>query len=162
MSPCLACQSDRTETLLNFGPQPVSSHFTKSPDTHVVQHDLGLVLCNVCAVVQLAQPFPFTDLVPPYEWMTYREPEAHLDAVVEQIWHLPGISENSAVGGITFKDATTLERMRARGCSRIWSLDLHGDLGVSNPSANIESVQALLTPAKALEIVARRGPVDML
>src|SRR5205807_7808251 len=72
------------------------------------------------------------------------------------------VSENSAVGGITFKDATTLERMRARGCSRIWSLDLHRDLSVDNPNANIESVQALLTPAKALEIVGRRGPVDIL
>jgi hypothetical protein len=94
--------------------------------------------------------------------MTYREPEAHLDAVVDRIWHLPGVSENAAIGGITFKDATTLERMRARGCSRGWSVDLHRDLGATYPSANIESMQALLTPAKAAEIVRRHGPVDIL
>jgi C-methyltransferase C-terminal domain len=148
--------------LLDLGPQPVSSHFTRSPSTPVVQHSLTVIVCDACGVVQLAQPFPFKDLIPPYEWMTYREPEAHLDAVVERIWHLPGVSKNAAVGGITFKDATTLERMRARGCSRVWSLDLHGDLSATDPNSNIESVQALLTPAKASKIVERRGPVDVL
>ena len=82
--------------------------------------------------------------------------------MVERVCRLPGLKENAAIAGITFKDATTLNRMRARGFSRIWSLDLREDLGATNPNANIESVQALLTPEKAAEIVRQRGPVDLL
>ena len=162
MNNCLVCRQAPTERLLDLGRQPISSHYTTSLDATIVEHPLALSLCPSCGVVQLAQPFPSRDLVPPYEWMTYREPETHLDAVVERVCRLPGLKENAAIAGITFKDATTLDRMRARGFSRIWSLDLREDLGATNPNANIESVQALLTPEKAAEIVRQRGPVDLL
>ena len=162
MPACLVCQSDRTEALLDLGWQPVSSHYTASADTAAVEHPLSLTLCAECSVVQLACPFPFQDLVPRYDWITYREPETHLDAVVDKICRLPGLNDRAAVAGLTFKDRTTLDRMRARGFSRVWSLDSRDDLGIIDPNAKVESIQALLTPAKASEIVGRRGPVDLL
>jgi hypothetical protein len=162
LSECLVCRADSTDVLLDFGPQPVSSHFIVSADAAVVEHGLALAFCKTCGVVQLAQPFPYKDLVPPYDWMTYREPEDHLDAVVERICALPGLSTDSTIAGITFKDATTLERMRKRGYSKIWSLDPREDLGATHRNSSIESIQAMLTPAKAAEIAARRGPVDLL
>ncbi len=162
MSQCLVCRSPQVEILLDLGSQPVSSHFTRSPDVSVVDRNLAVAICKSCGVVQLAQPFPFKDLVPPYEWMTYREPESHLDAVFDRIWQLPGIGKDTRVGGITFKDATTLDRFRARGCTKVWSLDLREDLGATHANANIESVQALLTPEQARKIVDRRGLVDLL
>jgi hypothetical protein len=127
-----------------------------------VEHELTLALCKTCGVVQLAPPFPFLDLVPPYDWITYREPEAHLDAVVDTICRLPGLNKRSAIAGVTFKDNTTLDRLRARGFSRAWPLDLRQDLGATDPNANIESVHGLLTPEKAAEIASRRGLVDLL
>ena len=112
--------------------------------------------------MQTAEPFPYQDLTPPFDWMTYREPEDHLDAVVEKLFSLIRLDKTATVAGITFKDATTLDRLRARGHSNVWSLDLRKDLGATHPNANIESIQALLTPAKAAEIKSRRGPVDLL
>jgi hypothetical protein len=159
---CLVCKSNRIERILDLGPQPVSSHYATSPSAKAVEHDLALALCETCGVAQLAPPFPFQDLVPPYKWMTYREPEDHLDAVVDRLWNLPGVGTHSAVGGITFKDATTLDRLRHRGCRNVWSIDLREDLGATHPNANIESVQGLLTPERAAEIVRRRGTVDVL
>lgn len=100
--------------------------------------------------------------MPLHPWMTYREPEDHLDAVVERICALPGLTKESSVAGITFKDATTLDRLRDRGYSNIWSLDPSEDLGIDHPNARIESIQALLTPDNAANVVARRGPVDLL
>jgi hypothetical protein len=162
VSHCLICGSPQVETLLEFGPQAVSSHFGKASTVAAVEHDLAFAGCKHCGVMQLAAPFPYRDLVKPYEWITYREPETHLDAVVETICRIPGIDRDSAVAGITFKDKTTLDRLRGRGFDRIWSLDPRADLGASDPNADIESVQALLTPAKAAEIVAKRGRVDLL
>ena len=162
MSPCLVCGSGRLTALLDLGSQPISSHFAKTADARLIEHDLALVLCSNCGVIQLANPFPYRDLVRRYDWITYREPETHLDAVVDRICSLPGIYEGAAVAGITFKDRTTLERLRARGFSRIWSLDAREDLGATDANADIETVQALLTPAKAAEIVARRGQVELL
>lgn len=162
MTHCLVCQSEQVETLLDLGRQPVSSHFMKARDASAIEHELAFGLCRACGVTQLVSPFPYRDLVRPYDWITYREPETHLDAVVDRICSIPGINERAAVAGITFKDRTTLERLRGRGFDRIWTIDPRDDLGAIDVNADIESIQALLTPAKAAEIVAKRGPVDLL
>jgi SAM-dependent methyltransferase len=112
--------------------------------------------------MQLANPFPHRDLVRPYDWITYREPESHLDAVVERICSIPGIDAQARVAGITFKDKTTLERLRRRGFDRTWSLDAIDDFGATDANADIESIQALLTPERANEVVRKRGTVDLL
>jgi hypothetical protein len=148
--------------LLDLGRQPIASHFMPARDSAVIEHKLALASCPVCGVAQLARPFPYRDLVRRYDWITYREPEAHLDAVVERICRFPGLDPSSRVAGITFKDKTTLERLRQRGFEHIWSLDARADLGATDPNADIETVQALLTPARAAEIVERRGAVDLL
>ncbi|MGA2944756.1 MAG: methyltransferase domain-containing protein [Xanthobacteraceae bacterium] len=162
MNHCLICRSEQVETLLDFGPQAVSSHFMKTPDTRAIEHDLAFGVCGACGVMQLANPFPHRDLVRPYDWITYREPESHLDAVVERICSIPGIDAQARVAGITFKDKTTLERLRRRGFDRTWSLDAIDDFGATDANADIESIQALLTPERANEVVRKRGTVDLL
>jgi hypothetical protein len=159
---CLLCGSDDVTVLLDLGRQPVASQFMPTRDSAAVEHELALAVCGTCGVTQLARPFPYRDLVRRYGWITYREPETHLDAVVERIERLPGLTRESRVAGVTFKDRTTLERLRQRGFMQTWSLDARTDLGATDANADIETVQALLTPAKAAEIVERRGPVDLL
>jgi SAM-dependent methyltransferase len=134
----------------------------KTPDTRAIEHDLAFGVCGACGVMQLANPFPHRDLVRPYDWITYREPESHLDAVVERICSIPGIDAQARVAGITFKDKTTLERLRRRGFDRTWSLDAIDDFGATDANADIESIQALLTPERANEVVRKRGTVDLL
>jgi hypothetical protein len=159
---CIICRCEQVETLLDFGPQAVSSHFMKAPEALAIEHDLGFGVCTACGAMQLLKPFPYRDLVRPYDWITYREPETHLDAVVDRICNIPGIGPHASVAGITFKDKTTLERLRRRGFSRIWSLDARDDLGATDVNADIETIQALLTPARAAEVVRGRGAVDLL
>lgn len=162
MGRCLVCGAGDVETLLGLGRQPVASHFMPARDGGTVEHDLSLASCPTCGITQLAKPFPYRDLVRRYDWITYREPETHLDAVVERICRLPGVGPTSRVAGITIKDKTTLERLRQRGFAQIWALDARADLGATDANADIETVQALLTPEKAAAIVAARGAVDLL
>ena len=162
MIPCLVCNSDQLVTILDLGPQPVSSHFTVSSGAPVVERNIVLTLCRSCGIVQLAQPYPYNDLIPPYDWITYREPESHLDAVVDAICCLPNIKKDGVAAGLSFKDETTLDRLRGRGFSQTWVIDVHRDLGAENPNANIESVHGLLTPESAGEMVGRYGLVDVL
>jgi hypothetical protein len=162
MKACLMCAEIAVEPLIDLGLQPVSSHLTTSPTTDVVQHPLGLGACQACGTVQILEPFPYQSLVPPFKGLVYREPEAHLDAMAEKAIALPGVEKSATVAGITYKDQSTLDRFTRLGFERTWCIDLVRDLGVSDPYANIETVQAHLTPEKAAEIVRRRGPVDIL
>jgi hypothetical protein len=162
MKACLMCAEIAVETLIDLGPQPVSSHLTTSPSADVLQHALRLGACQACGQVQIVEPFPRQSLVPPFEGLVYREPEPHLDGMVQKILALPGVDRASVVAGITYKDQSTLDRFTRLGFERTWCIDLAQDLGVSDRCANIETVQALLTPQTAADIVRRRGPVDVL
>jgi hypothetical protein len=162
MKGCLMCAEIAVEPLIDLGPQPVSSHLTVAPTTDGVQHRLQLGACRACGLVQIVEPFPSRSLVPPFAGLVYREPEPHLDAMVRRALSLPGIDKAATVAGITYKDQSTLDRFTRLGFERTWCIDLAQDLGVSDPYANIETVQALLTPERAAEIVRRRGPVDLL
>src|ERR1700686_4044400 len=88
---CGACQAGPLEPVLDLGKQPVCSHYTAVLGVPVLERDLALSVFANCGVLQLARPFPFRDLVPPFDWITYREPEDHLDGVAEKIPALPGI-----------------------------------------------------------------------
>jgi hypothetical protein len=162
MKNCLMCMEVAVQALLDLGPQPVSSHLTTSPTATAVQHKLQLGACQACGLVQIVEPFPHKSLVPPFAGLIYREPEPHLDAMVQKAVALPGVGRSSAIAGITYKDQSTLDRFVRLGFERTWCIDLENDLGVSDPYANIETVQALLTPERATEIVDRRGAVDVL
>jgi hypothetical protein len=159
---CLLCAAPGLERVLDLGPQPVSTHFTRAADDPVTRHPLALAVCCGCGTVQLAPPFPFADLVPPYDWIAYREPESHLDLVTERLLGLDGVRSARRAAGVSFKDDTTLARLRRAGVAEVWRLEPRSDLGAADPRANIESVPGLLTPARAAGIAAARGQVDLL
>jgi hypothetical protein len=159
---CLVCRSESLASVLQLGPQPVSSHFTAAHDQASKLHDLNLAVCHACGVVQLTQPIPHADLVPAYDWITYREPETHLDLVVARALDLDGLRKDSTIVGLSFKDTTTLDRFRNHGFSRVRSIDAATELGASTAHAGVESIQALFTPETARAIADRNGPADLV
>src|ERR1700761_6749751 len=102
MSVCRVCRAGPVEGTLALGAQPVSSHFAAAGQ-HAVAHDLTLGVCLACGVVQLVDAFPFRDLVPPFDWITYREPEEHLDAVVDTLLSRIALPADAAILGLSFK-----------------------------------------------------------
>lgn len=162
MRHCHACGASGLEILLDLGAQPVSSHFTQHPGTPTVRHPMALAVCKSCALVQLERPFPFEDLVPPFDWITYREPEAHLDAVVERIASIADLAKGAKIVGLTYKDRTTLERLERKGLGATRVVDARRDLGATHPNANIETVHGLLTPERAKALAERDGTADLL
>jgi hypothetical protein len=107
-------------------------------------------------------PVPYDALIPPYDWLFAREPEGHLDGVVEQIVGLPGISTKSVIAGLTYKDDTTIERFKERGFANTWRVSLSDDLAVADPAANIETVQKLTARRRMEAIADARGHADVL
>lgn len=161
MSVCRVCCVGPVEGTLALGRQPVSSHFAAAGQ-HIVTHDLSLGVCLACGVVQLVEPFPFRDLVPPYDWITYREPEEHLDAVVDTLLSRVTLPADAVIFGLSFKDRSTLDRLKHLGYPRCHLIDVVHDLGSTTPNANIESVPGLLTPDIARRIRAERGPAHLI
>jgi hypothetical protein len=160
--PCLVCNSHRLTPRLDLGAHPVSSFFLRERNAPETAYNVTLGDCADCGTIQAMQPVPHHALVPPYDWLFAREPEEHLDATVENIVALPGVTTDCVVGALTYKDDTTVDRFRRKGFQNTWRVSVRDDLGVDNPAANIETVQKLTTADRMAAIAAKHGAADIL
>jgi len=142
--------------LLDLGRQPISSRFLADRLEEEALFPLIVSQCTGCGLVQLTQSPPAPELTPRYPWISYREPESHLDALAGMIARLPGLSRESPIWGVSSKDETLLERLSRLGFRDTYRLDLARDLDVHTPSAGVETVQDRLTPERAVALRAAR------
>lgn len=159
MKTCILCRAPQVELLNDFGLQPICNRFPRTAEEPEVLYPMVLEQCRACGLIQTTQPVPANELRPRVDWITYNEPEGHIEAVADKLAKLPGVK---TFAGITFKDDTLLRRMRERGFNTPWRLDPAVDLGVTERGVGAETVQDRLTPATARRIAAARGRVDVL
>jgi hypothetical protein len=159
---CLVCGSDRLVEKLDVGHHPVATFFLKDQGAPERTFRLALGQCEACGTIGSTAIVPHDALVPPYDWLFAREPEEHLDGVVEQIVALPGVTTDSVIGALTYKDDTTVERFRKKGFSNTWRIKVDADLGVADPAANIETIQKLTNPDRMAAIARKYGAADVM
>jgi len=161
MNPEMFCSEDTVEHLLNVGLHPVSNRYLRSRFDEEVMYPLIIGQDKKSGVIYLITPFPPQELIPRFDWISYNEPEPHLDHTVDFLCRLEGVSEKSVVGGITFKDDSTLLRFARRGF-KTWRVDIHDDLNIVEKGAGAESIQAALRTPKARKITDKYGHADIL
>jgi hypothetical protein len=159
---CLVCRNALASDYLDFGPQAIRNRFLRSADETEFVHPLLLGYCGACGTVQLADPPPVTEIRPRFAWISYNEPEGHLDHLSGVLAKLPGITAQSTFAGLTYKDDSTLSRLNRLGFADTWRPDPRYDLGILAPNCGIESVQATLTPLAARRLAAKFGQPDVL
>lgn len=161
-SPCKLCTSKRVIQLLELGNQPICHRFLTDRNHKEETYPLILGQCDECASAQLLDIVPSEKLIPMYDWIKYNEPEKHLDDLVDKITTLPNIHKKSRILGISYKDDSTLERLKNRGYSETYRLDLESDFKINNQCAGIETIQDKIKPEFANEIVKKYGPYDIV
>ena len=162
MKTCQLCGQRAVKTLIDFGSQPICNRFPKMVVDPEATFPMLLEQCQKCGLVQTTEPVPATDLRPRVDWITYNEPEGHLDTVADKLARLPDLTKSATFAGISFKDDSLLRRMRKRGFSSTWRLDPLADLGITERGTGVETLQDRLTPESARRIAAQRGRVDVL
>ncbi len=160
MKDCAACQQP-TREIINFGELPICHHFLKDGETED-KHPAAFGQCESCGLVQMMDPIPPAKLVPRFDWITYNEPETHLDAVVNVLQNLPGIKPACNIAGVSFNDDSTLRRLRERGFTNTWRPDMAADLEIRVPNAGIEMVQSRIKPPLAAKLRQKYGTPDLL
>ena len=163
-APIRACQccGRPVETSLDLGRQPTTNRFLTRLDDYEETHPLLLGQCTECGLVQLTVPWSAAVLQPRVDWVSYREPERHLDTLADEIANLPGVTPKAVICGVTVKDDTLLERFRKKDFARVWRIDMRNDLGLEERFAGVETLQEKLTPESAREIARIRGAADVV
>jgi len=158
---CRGC-GGAVDPLLDFGPQPPSNRFLREGEREIDVHRLALGQCPMCGLVQLVDPMPAPMVRARFPWLVYNEPEGHLDKLAERLTHLDGVGPGSVIAGLTYKDDSTLARLNRLGFPRTFRLDPRADLGLDDPAAGLESVQAAVREDRARTIASQRGLADVL
>ncbi|MBR9691152.1 SAM-dependent methyltransferase, partial [Candidatus Woesearchaeota archaeon] len=114
MGKCIFCKSN-VDVLIDFGKQPIRNRFLKSAEEDETLYSLVVGQCQKCALIQLINPLPADELAPLFDWITYVEAEDHLDDLADIMEKLPGLSNNSKIMALSFKDDTLIERMKKKG-----------------------------------------------
>jgi hypothetical protein len=148
--------------LVDLGPQPPSNRFERADARAAETHPLVVGQCSGCALVQLIAPMPPSMAKSRFDWLTYNEPEGHLDDLVGKLRALPGIEPASRVVGVTYKDDTTLARFQRLGHANTYRYDMAADLELRDPCAGLESIQGVIDDARAAGLAARHGLADLL
>ncbi len=162
MKSCHLCRTEPVRELFDFGMQPISNRYLMNPDDDEYTYPMAVSQCSECGLIQISNPVPPAELLPPYDWITYNEPEEHLDHMVDMLCNLPGLTNKSQICGFTFKDDSSLTRLKKRGFKRTWRIDPKDDLGIDDTRAGIETVQHHFTDRAASRIVQRRGRPDVV
>jgi len=162
MATCRLCQHDGITDWLDFGPQALTNRFLRSPAEAEYLHPCKLGVCHHCGTLQLESPVPVDEMRPQFDWISYNEPESHLDEVAQVLTRLSGVSPESTIGGLTYKDESTLKRLNRLGFPNTWLADAREDLGVESPLGGIESIQDRLTIPTAARLADKFGRPDVL
>ncbi|MCK5230043.1 MAG: hypothetical protein KAR13_07245, partial [Desulfobulbaceae bacterium] len=142
---CHLCMEDAVENILDLGVQPICNRFQESVSNAEPVYPMVLGQCHACGLVQMTNPVPASELKPLYDWVSYREPEKHLDQLVDILCSLSGVTLASSICGVSHADTPLLNRLKDRGFSNTWNIDPHRDLGINDPNAGIETIQGKIT-----------------
>jgi len=156
-SQCRLCGAAINAPSLALGRLPVCNDFKKS-GTFDRLVDLDVVECETCRLVQLSETPPVDALMPRLPWIRYREPEAHLDALVTELLLLRPDAK-SVLGTGPF-ELPLLSRLSASGlCTQALALDA---APVDGRYPCLESWQASLNDSHLAAIAGRIGTFDIV
>lgn len=158
---CQVCKEDRVKILMDCGPQALCNRFVLDPHAEDYLHPLLLGQCEMCGLIQLTIPVPDEEIAPRFEWITYNEPERHLNHLADIICKLPGISNNSVACGISYKDDTFLKRLENMKFSRTWRID-PTELGINISGAGGESILPKLTSEVTEKLAEKHGNANVV
>jgi len=159
---CVCCKGEDVVCLLDLGEQPPSNRYQVLPNTSCEHHPLRFGVCTKCGLAQLIDPMPVSICRSRFPWITYNEPESHLDDLVDRIENFITSKTQAFVLGISYKDDSMLLRCQQKGIKRTHRLSRSKDLGIAEPLASIETIQSRLNLAMADELATKYGQADVL
>lgn len=141
---CRSCGHARPGVLIDFGPQPPSNRFEKPGSHDVDRHPLRISCCPACNLIQLDEPMPVQMVRPRYPWITYNEPEKHLDQLLHRVIEVSGIDTDSRVLGVYLNDTSAIQKLEAAGIKNS-SVLVVPDIFPPDQFPGMETAQSLIS-----------------
>ena len=162
---CIGCGADTVKKLIDLGSQPPSNLYLLETRESYDTHPIEFCICISCGLAQLSNPMPPDEVRSRFDWISYNEPEGHLDNLVEILATKIDLSKKTHIVGVTYKDDSTLDRFYRKGIVDTYRLNQTDDLQITEPLSSEEggSGKALPKTTVKLKCVNRRSiPTPMI
>ena len=153
---------DNKSLSFDLGLLPISNRFLKNKFKKSPKFPFKVDISERNGLITLNKPFPLHEVRPRFDWITCSEPEDHLDDLVDVLIQLPEISKKSVIASFSFKDISTLERLKKKGFVNQWSIDPKEDLKIKNKKCSIETFQSKFNLKSAEKILDKYGLADII
>ena len=161
---CTVCGRGGLVKALKLGRQPLSTCFGHLPISSLTiqRKDLSLGFCSLCATIQLVDRFPLSMLKNKYPGGQFREPSAHLPAVVDKLVALGAVKPDSRILGLSYIDAPLLDLLTQQGYGFGQIVEFE-KLIPSQENFGLETLQSIVSsPGFALKIGDMYGKFDFI
>lgn len=162
MRRCRFFPDDTIDPLIDFGPQPLTNRFIGRDGGADETHLLQLGISQRHRIVQQLDPATPDTIRARFSWIKYNEAEDHLDDLVARLVQLPGVTPNSPVVGLTYKDTSTLTRLSKHAFRSVRGIDAQRDLDCREPNSGLETIQHRVTATWADLFSAHHGRSDLV
>jgi SAM-dependent methyltransferase len=151
MISCRCCGGALDGSVLDLGNLPACNAFLKTYAA-AETHPLVMTECRQCGLIQLGICPPAKFVVPRVDWISYREPEAHLDDLVTEL--VPLFPRGASSLGLGPFDQPLIGRLEGAGfCSNF--LDLMKNVKIEEGThPYLETLQARMS---SLALAAENG-----
>jgi len=149
----------KKSTFLKLGKHPISNRFRSKKNFKEKLYPFILKETKD-RLITFKKNIRYEDLIPKLSWVTYSEPEDHLDGIKKILLKKYIKKINTTIGAISFKDDSFIERFSKLGF-KTWRIDAVKDLKAKKNSG-VESIQFLLDLNKSKKIAKKYGKADLL
>ena len=149
----------KKSTFLKLGKHPISNRFRSKKNFKEKLYPFILKETKD-RLITFKKNIRHEDLIPKLSWVTYSEPEDHLDGIKKILLKKYIKNINTTIGAISFKDDSFIERFSKLGF-KTWRIDAVKDLKAKKNSG-VESIQFLLDLNKSKKIAKKYGKADLL
>lgn len=159
MPACRVCRSSRLQFIADFGSLAITNQFVSEEGVLAYRQPMSWHQCLDCRVVQLTDVPPVDQIRCRFSWLTYREPEQHLDETAAAVLRLAKPQTDDRVIGLTKEDLPLMNRLGPRAT---FMVDPVCDLKIADKSFGVETIQSRWTVERARQVLQRSGAADIL
>lgn len=162
---CSACAAPLSTSGLDLECMPLSHDHGETAPCDAANYrriPYNLVQCQRCGLVQNLEAVPAERLVPRENWVSFSEPEEHLDNLAAEILSIANLGNDSSIGGISSKDDSLLKKLALLSGTSTWRIDPAHDTDFHGNAAGVAWIQDSIDTHLATRLLRTHGPSDII
>ena len=158
---CRLCGETPLSLLLALGNHPVAHRFLKRADDKEYEHDLTLLTCDRCGLIQINDPIPPDELYTHYNWLSSWKPQLHISRLIDLIQQHMELGAGARILEVGCNDGTFLAALQSKGFSHLLGVEPAKDAEASAREKGLRTINAYFNQELANKNVAQDRPYDL-